>query len=332
MRFQAQSPQQLKHYINRLKNAHKQQKQKLLPYQAYKREIANAAKQHWGINTASSSFSTMESKSESFLSESSTATYMKRTPTIADPAFTPPANPLKRTQTGRKAIVTLLCGTSGGPNLPYGRFLHAFALTLRQSNYRGEVLVLYTEKFPINVISSSVDQFNLTLQKVSQISIPHSTHRYANMLTKLHLWNLAQYDQIIYYDVDFIFQKNPASAFNDCGSYSLICAVHDQGIAQVRKNADTSNYFNAGFLVLLPDPYIYQQLIGRQTDAYSLQFVEQDLLNNYFSSRWKRLDEKYNLMHCYRQQSIRPDVIAIHEKLAELKKTFPDKRYVWNQL
>lgn len=233
---------------------------------------------------------------------------------------------------GKRAVVTLLCGGIEELNIRYTRYLHAFAYTLRSSRYTGEILVLYTPDFPIGNARKTMEKFQIVSKQVQTITIPDISHKYSKMLTKLHLWNLLEYDQLMYYDVDFIFQGNPMKAFDDCGQTTPLCAVLDQGIRQMKNYENKRSYFNAGFLILKPDVSIYQQLLSQQSDAYGAFFVEQDLLNNYFQFKWKMLDIRYNLMHSYKLQQIDSDVIAIHEKLHELKKTFPGRQYVWNQL
>ena len=233
-------------------------------------------------------------------------------------------------KSGKKAIVTLLCGGSDDANARYSRFLYAFSYTLRRTQYSGEILVLYTADFDTRNIRKISSTFDLKMKLVPLVSIPNTSHRYAKMLTKLNLWNLIEYEKVIYYDVDFIFQKNPESAFSECGPASL-CAVHDQGIRMVPNYEQKSNYFNAGFLVLKPDVSIYRQLVAQQKQAFEAAFVEQDLLNTFFSS-WKALNAKYNLMHSYKQAEISRDIVAIHEKLHELKKSFRDQKYIWNQI
>ena len=67
----------------------------------------------------------------------------------------------KRTPTGRKAVVTFLCGGSDANNFRYARFLHAFTYTLRKSGYTGEILVLYTLQFPRPKVAKTLKQFDV---------------------------------------------------------------------------------------------------------------------------------------------------------------------------
>ena len=48
------------------------------------------------------------------------------------------------------------------------------------------------------------------------------------MLTKLNIWDLTNYERVIYYDSDHIFLKNPFDAFRLCFKFEL-CATIDVG-------------------------------------------------------------------------------------------------------
>ena len=63
---------------------------------------------------------------------------------------------------------------------------------------------------------------------------------------------MVEYTQIIYYDTDFVFLKNPESALTLCGKEAMLCAVPDRYQAQ-QDPFLIGKYFNSGFLVLRPD-------------------------------------------------------------------------------
>jgi hypothetical protein len=323
----AQPPRHIKAYLKQLRDQEKNSN-RLPPVNSYPNFLQNRRPANGSIQPPlriNSDFKLPQSNSAAIDDASKVAVELLRKQHMAniDP---------NRKFTGRRAIVTFLCGGTEALNAKYARFLRAFAHTLRSSGYADELLVLYTNEYPLPKISETVKKFNIVLQKVTQMSIPITGHRYEHMLTKLHIFNLVQYDQLMYFDTDFIFQKNPAPAFLECGPMAPLCAVHDQGINDFRTgNNKYENYFNAGFLVIAPNALTYQELVRIQGRSVGYRFVEQDLLNEFFKNNWKPLDTKYNLMHCYRQKSIPSHVVAIHEKLHELKKFFPDKQYVWNQ-
>jgi hypothetical protein len=183
-----------------------------------------------------------------------------------------------------RAIVTFLCGGTSELVTHYEKTLRAFAYSLRKTGYDGEILILHTPEFPLTTIASSIEQFHLRTLKVPRVSIGDEGHRYENMMTKLHIWSLIHYSQLIYYDVDKIFLQNPITAFASCGNSTDLCAVFDQGIEdfQIDLVVPVEKYFNAGFLVLKPDVAIHKMLMGRVFEASIYPFVEQDLLNKVF--------------------------------------------------
>lgn len=233
----------------------------------------------------------------------------------------------------RRAIVTFLCGGTTDLVTQYSKTLRAFAYSLRKIGYVGEILILHTPEFPLTTIQSSLTQFHLTTLQVPRVSIGYEGHRYELMMTKLHIWSLVQYTQVMYYDVDMIFLQNPITAYTLCGNVTSLCAVLDQGIEQFQIGlvVPADQYFNAGLLVLVPDVVLYQKLMDRVNEARDYPYVEQDLLNKVFQGKWKALPIGYNYMHSYRMKIIPKHVIAIHEKLSMLQKHFTYSKYLWNQ-
>ena len=229
----------------------------------------------------------------------------------------------------KKAIVTLLSGDSANAER-YTRLLHFFVYSLRNAGYDGEIVVMYARDFPVDVVKLS-ERLNVVMVGVEKltVSITRRNEHYASMLTKLHLWNLIEYEQVMYYDCDFIFQRNPVGAFDQC-SWSALCATLDTGISDVDKSIKPGTYFNGGFLVLKPSKTTYNYLLSKRNIANGKYFVEQDMLNELYRGRWGRLDQSYNLMHCYKLKNIEENVIAIHEKMWILRKSFPGSNYIWN--
>lgn len=220
---------------------------------------------------------------------------------------------------GNKVIVTMLLDTAGNSR-KYLRLLNVFVYTLRQAGYTNEILLLINSNFPIKE-RAIVNKLGISIKTVDKISIPTSEPRYKDVLTKFELWNLTEYDQVMFYDVDFFFIKNPASAFDLCGE-AVICACLD-----VRQ--DTPGYFNTGFLIIRPNLKEYMMLLSKISLALDKQYPEQDALNEIYSpEKYTVIPYIYNYMHA--KGPIPKDVIAIHEKLWILKQNFPQLNYPWN--
>jgi hypothetical protein len=230
---------------------------------------------------------------------------------------------------GKRAIVTLLSGPPGNAE-KYVRLLHSFVFSLRNAGYNGEVAVMHTKDFPI-IHDKLASVLDVVLIPVDKITIPHNKKNahYGTMLTKLHIWSLTQYDHVMYYDCDFVFQHNPESAFNEC-LWSNLCATPDTGMHMFDKSIKPNTYFNGGFLVVRPNKKTYEELLSKKHLAFERPFVEQDLLNDIYKNKWGKLNSRYNLMHCYSLKEVDPKVVAIHEKMWILRKTFPQRHYVWN--
>jgi hypothetical protein len=229
----------------------------------------------------------------------------------------------------KRAIVTLLSGPPGNAE-KYVRLLHSFVFSLRNAGYNGEVAVMHTKDFPI-IHDKLASVLGVVLIPVDKITIPHNKKNahYGTMLTKLHIWSLTQYDHVMYYDCDFVFQHNPESAFNEC-LWSNLCATPDTGMHMFDKSIKSNTYFNGGFLVVRPNKKTYEELLSKKHLAFDRPFVEQDLLNDIYKNKWGKLDSRYNLMHCYSLKEVDPKIVAIHEKMWILRKTFPQRHYVWN--
>ena len=106
---------------------------------------------------------------------------------------------------------------------------------------------------------------------------------YQGMLTKLHAWSLIEYDQIIYYDSDFVFLKNPVSVLDECGnnaaplstetsanSGDLISRMGWSGHAPLCASVDRligASYFNSGFMIITPNMTIFDDLIAHRAWA-----------------------------------------------------------------
>ena len=152
------------------------------------------------------------------------------------------------------------------------------------------------------------------------------------------IFSLIEFQQILYFDLDFYFQKNPyALAIESC-SLEIICACRDysMGTVTLKSSLDNpitiNNYFNAGFLVVKPSLKVYNELIQRlKADVSIIEkyvFAEQDLLNVYFRKKWKILSPTFNVMHV---KYVRENMIAIHEKLWILQQNFQSSKYLWNK-
>ena len=239
-----------------------------------------------------------------------------------------------------RAIVSILIGPM--KEKKYMSLLRSFEVTLRKSGYEEDIYVLVTPDVVLRDYISQITSIKfIQVDKISSRSGHEQSSHYASLFTKIAIFNLEQFDRVIYYDLDFIFQSNPITAYASCGTATL-CACQDIGMTrEMLKESDLetiltpSKYFNAGFIVLKPNKKVYDDLMALikspteldRTRLQTYKFAEQDLLNVYFKDKWKDLDKSYNLMHI---QAVSLAAVAIHEKLWILQEKFPDPNYLWN--
>ena len=121
------------------------------------------------------------------------------------------------------------------------RMRELFLYSLRHvAGYTGEILFLVGDGLTDH---EDMEIFNRYKAKTKHVEIIRArkpnrnylimTNHYGTQLTKLHLWALVEYDQIIYYDNDFTFFKDPSSCLHVCGTAPL-CAVTDTSLTPKR--------------------------------------------------------------------------------------------------
>mmetsp|Transcript_30897 Transcript_30897/g.44382 ORF Transcript_30897/g.44382 Transcript_30897/m.44382 type:complete len:348 (-) Transcript_30897:86-1129(-) len=254
-----------------------------------------------------------------------------------------------------------------------------FLTTLEATGYSKEVILLiadgrgYVVSFlPINKRNNSQTsflpfQYNGTLL-VRQLIVPAmetSDHfniqdrRYSKMISKLHIWALYEYRRIIYYDLDFIFLRNPLPAVAECDhlyqqpfsiektsngninnkKMPMLCVTEDKGMTKYF-GKPAGSYFNCGFMIVQPNQQTYNWLMSRTHLAERKQFVEQDMLNELFANNWLSLPSDYNIMHVSTIVPVghlsismikKSKMVAIHEKFWVLQQQFRDSSLIWNQ-
>ena len=106
-------------------------------------------------------------------------------------------------------------------------------------------------------------------------------------MTKIHVWSLTQYDQVIFYDSDFVFLQNPIAAIAECAKATVslptessakggdliskivqrvpapFCAAVDQGIG----DSYGDSYFNSGFMVITPNLTTFDDIVAHRAWA-----------------------------------------------------------------
>ena len=123
-------------------------------------------------------------------------------------------------------------------------------------------------------------------------------------LTKLHLWNLEQYEKVVYVDADTLVLHNVDVLFDmnthENDGRDVVWAAPDCG---------WPDCFNSGVMVIKPNRNTYERILGLWRSSGSFDGGDQGLLNDYFrddsvqellntdqsAGVWKRLPFAFNV-------------------------------------
>ena len=166
--------------------------------------------------------------------------------------------------TNKDAYITLL----------YGGFLlgaRVLGQSLKESGTTKELIALCTED-----VSDSdkriLEADGWTIKSVSTINNPYDGFSsrgtyFSGAFTKLHAWNMTEYNRIVYLDADTIVISNIDHLF-DCGTF---CARYRH-----------SDLFNSGVFVVEPSKAIFNDMMKKIEVTPSYTHGDQGFLNIYF--------------------------------------------------
>ncbi|PSC72665.1 glycosyl transferase isoform B [Micractinium conductrix] len=214
------------------------------------------------------------------------------------PAAAPPAPPAGR----RFAYVTLL--TKDG----YLPGVQALARSLRLVGGRYPMIVMYTKGVGQSALGALRDE-GLHLQFTEQFEAEGVDHReykrslYLECWNKLRMWEMVEYDRLIYLDADMILLRSIDHLFELPHGFYAVGDCYGGRDEEEERNScchfrpdETPDYFNAGFYVMSPSLAELAEMKraleeGRCPVRF---FAEQDFLNAYFKGRWRHLPWAYN--------------------------------------
>ena len=222
----------------------------------------------------------------------------------------------------KRAYVTLYIPTT---EYLYFSSVILWIANLRYFNVTDDILVLTTND--VNTVQLDILlHLKVDVRIVPKLSSSGGHPWWREMLTKIALWTLIDYDQVAYYDSDHVYMKSPVALFDECGQHTF-CACRDTGPGM------QGGYLNAGFMVIHPNLTIFKHLQKLSFIANNMEYAEQSMVNIIFKDKWKEIDEKYNLMMVDKEKALRPGVVAIHDKWWRFKYNgLDDPVFVWNQL
>ncbi|KAF2230218.1 glycosyltransferase family 8 protein [Viridothelium virens] len=176
----------------------------------------------------------------------------------------------------------------------------------------------------------------------------HAMHgHWQDVLTKLRMWELTQYERILFLDVDTILTRPLDAIFDDPAASSPSIPTsnanavapdesplpasytfagvpemnHDHGYPPSDAHHDfpNVNYLNAGFFVFAPSPAVFAYYLSVLAipERFDSQFPEQNLFN-YAHRRegnmpWKALDPTWNI-HYPNMADLEGGVASLHDK------------------
>ena len=165
----------------------------------------------------------------------------------------------------RDAYVTLLYG---------GGFLlgaRVLGQSLRETDTTRDLIALCTQE--VSAVSKELLKADgWTVRTVQNIQNPYKGlskvgSYFSGAFSKLHLWNMTDYDRIVYLDSDMLVVSNIDHLFN-CGTF---CAAYRR-----------MDLFNAGVMMLIPSTEIFQEMLSMLPYTHSYDNGDQGFLNVYF--------------------------------------------------
>ncbi|KAG7596358.1 Glycosyl transferase family 8 [Arabidopsis suecica] len=164
----------------------------------------------------------------------------------------------------------------------------ALAQSIRQSGSTKDMILLHDDSITnISLIGLSLAGWKL--RRVERIRSPFSKKRSYNEwnYSKLRVWQVTDYDKLVFIDADFIIVKNIDYLF----SYPQLSAAGNNKVL-----------FNSGVMVLEPSACLFEDLMLKSFKIGSYNGGDQGFLNEYFVW-WHRLSKRLNTMKYFGDES-----------------------------
>jgi glycogenin len=187
----------------------------------------------------------------------------------------------------RWAYVTLATNDS------YGLGAQVLGYSLRETGTSHPLICLVTN----HVTSSSRERLESVFDRVVCVEELNSFDQTRLSLlgrkdlgitfTKLHVWNLLEYERVVFLDADCLVLKSIDELFD---------SIHDLDETWIAAAPDIGwpDCFNSGMFVCRPSTSVFQRLLIQSLAQGSFDGGDQGLLNMVFEGRWKRVPFTYN--------------------------------------
>lgn len=123
---------------------------------------------------------------------------------------------------------------------------------------------------------------------------PYNRYYSAKLFSKLWIWRLQMYEQILYTDLDTLFIHSPEHLF-----HHMKLSTQSPAMVLDPTRPRHHHYFNAGVILLKPSEDEYNRLItAMDANNHHGEYAEQDFLNIFYHSHIVQLDARFNRQVC----------------------------------
>lgn len=186
----------------------------------------------------------------------------------------------------KRAYVSILSSN----DFLYGILVLNFSL--KKVNSKEQLLVLITPNISDDIFLL-LKRLDINVKKVEHIKNPNDkliSERFLYNYSKLHIFNLVEYDKIVYLDADMLVCNNIDILFSK-KNFSAVNAGGD--IPELSDWVD----LNAGLLVVEPDNEVFADMMRKKEVLPSASGGDQGFLHSYFPQWPNRKD--LHLFHGY---------------------------------
>lgn len=185
-------------------------------------------------------------------------------------------------------------------NLLYGDNIYfigtlIFVLSLLKTKPKHDIILCYTFDVPQYKLDL-LKKYYTKMIKIEYIRFNQKTKRkrFQEILTKLQIFTLIEYDKIMYLDNDMFIQKNIDHLFEmNCPAGMAINA--ELKYKNNQRIKDKNVIINAGLLLLKPNLEDYVNIRKRiKYYNFSKGNLEQEFLSKYYNYKWTNVSYLYN--------------------------------------
>ena len=186
---------------------------------------------------------------------------------------------------------------------------------LKHINSKYKLLCLINEEITTKT-RNVLDYFKIEYKEIKKINYDvdfkgFEQSYYKNTFDKLSVFNLTEYEKVVYLDLDLLILENIDELF----TYNGLAMAYDYPF---------SNLHNSGVMVIEPNKNDYDNLIKIMMKKMNNQeqLGDQDIINEYFP-RINSLPQGYNLMRIIKNETIKKYSYIWNEE----NDVFPLKKY-----